>query len=182
MVKVLRVLQHQHGPRRWLLKSPQHLEQFGPLIATFPDAFVVLTHRDPVSITASFCTMITYTARASQERVDPARFGRYWASIIQDFLRAAVDDRALLPDAQSLDVCFDDFMADDVATVERVYVRAEQPFTAAVRAAMDAFMDDHPRGKWGAVQYELADFGLHGSERRSALRFYNERFCVRDEA
>jgi hypothetical protein len=179
--KVLQVLQHQRGPSRWVLKSPQHLEQFGPLLAAYPDAFVVLTHRDPVSITASFCTMVTYTARVSQERVDPARFGRYWAGIIEDFLRAAVDDRALLPADQSLDVRFHDFMADDVATVARIYDLAGQPFTVEVERAMHAFMADHPRGKWGSVDYHLSDFGLDPDERAAALAFYTDRFAVRRE-
>ncbi|HEV8298931.1 MAG TPA: sulfotransferase [Acidimicrobiales bacterium] len=182
MRKVLQVLQHQRGPSRWVLKSPQHLEQFGPLMAAYPDAFVVLTHRDPVSITASFCTMVTYTARVSQAHVDPVRFGRYWSQIIEDFLRAAVRDRELLPAAQSLDVRFDEFMADDVATVARIYELAGQPFTSEVEAAMHAFMDDHPRGKWGAVEYDLADFGLDPAERRAALAFYSDRFGVAAEA
>lgn len=179
--QALQVLQHQRGPQRWVLKSPQHLEQFGPLLATFPDAYVVVTHRDPVSITASFCTMVTYTARVSQEQVDPSRFGRYWAQVIEDFLRAAVDDRDLLPDTQSYDLRFDDFMADDVAAVAEIYARAAQPFTTEVRAAMDAFMAGHPRGKWGAVHYDLADFGLDRTERARALAFYRDRFGIRAE-
>ena len=65
-------------------------------------------HRDPVAITASFCTMVTYSARMSQERVDTARFGRYWAGIIEDFLQAAVRDRELLPAHRSVDIRFDD--------------------------------------------------------------------------
>ena len=49
MKNVLKALQWMRGPERWILKSPQHLEQLGPLIETFPDATVALTHRDPVS-------------------------------------------------------------------------------------------------------------------------------------
>ena len=179
--KILQVLQHQRGPQRWVLKSPQHLEQFHCLTKTYPDGWFILTHRDPVSITASFCTMVTYSARMSQERVDLDRFGRYWAGIIEDFLRAAVRDRELLPSNRSVDVRFDDFMADDVATVARIYEWCGQPFTTAVRSAMDQFMIDHPRGKWGSVEYHLEDFALDRAERRDALRFYSERFGLRDE-
>jgi Sulfotransferase family len=179
--KILQVLQHQRGPARWVLKSPQHLEQFGPLAATYPDATFVVTHRDPVSITASFCTMVTYTSRVSQEQVNPRRTGAYWAGIIEDFLRAAVDDHHKLPAVQTIDITFDEFMADDVATVERIYALAGQAFTAATRAAMDQFMVDHPRNKWGNVEYHLEDFGMDAAERRAALRFYSERFGLRDE-
>ncbi len=181
MKKVLQVLQHQRGPQRWVLKSPQHLELFGPLSTAFPDATFVVTHRDAVSVTASLATMIAYTARMTQEVVDPVRVGHYWAGIVEDFLRAAVDDHDVLPAAQTIDVTFDDFMADDVAMVERIYALADQPFTDETRAAMRTFMVDHPRGKWGNVEYHLEDFGLDLAERRRALAFYSERFGLRDE-
>jgi hypothetical protein len=178
---VLKVLQWQRGGVRWVLKSPQHLEQFRPLTATFPDATFVVTHRDPVSITASLATMVSYSARLSQERVDPHRIGRYWADRIEDMLHACVDERDVLPADRSLDVRFPEFMADDVAMVERIYRVAGQPMTPEARASMDSFMAEHPRGRHGGVIYELADFGLDREERRRALRFYVERFDVDEE-
>ena len=178
---VLKVLQLQRGGVRWVLKSPQHLEQFRPLMATFPDATFVVTHRDPVSITASLATMISYSARLSHERVDPRKIGRYWADRVEDMLHACVDERDVLPADQSLDVRFDEFMADDVAMVERIYRVAGQAMTPEARAAMDSFMADHPRGRHGGLIYDLADFGLDREERRRALRFYVERFAVREE-
>ena len=69
-------------------------------------------------------------------------------------------------------------MADDVAMVERIYQLANQPFTADVKAAMDQYMADHPRGKHGRVIYDLADFGMTAEERRQALSFYTDRFAV----
>jgi hypothetical protein len=181
MRTVLQALQWLRGGERWVLKSPQHIEQFGPLAATFPDATFVVTHRDPVSVTTSVATMITYTSRISQARVDPARIGGYWADRTERMLRGCVDGRDLLPADQSIDVRFDEFMADDIAMVERIYDLADQPFTPESRAAMDAFMAGHPRGKFGGVLYDLADFGLDREERREALRFYVDRFGVTEE-
>ncbi len=180
--KVLQVLQWQRGGDRWILKSPQHLEQFGPLTTVFPDATFVITHRDPVSITASLATMISYTARTSTERVDPPKIGRYWAGRIKDKLRACMRDRHVLPADRSIDVRFDEFMADDVAMVERIYKLANQPFTRDVRDAMDAFMLEHPRGLHGGVIYDLeGDFGIDPAERRAAMRDYSQQFDVADE-
>ena len=147
--KILQVLQHQRGPQRWVLKSPQHLEQFHCLTETYPDGWFILTHRDPVSITASFCTMVTYSARMSQETVDAERFGRYWAGIIEDFLRAAVRDRDTLPSSRSVDVRFDEFMADDVATVARIYDWCGQPFTDGVRCGDGSVHDGSSAGQVG---------------------------------
>jgi hypothetical protein len=96
-------------------------------------------------------------------------------------LRRCVEDRAVLPADQSLDVLFHDFMADDLATVEQIYDVAGQPMTVEARGAMERFIAAHPRGRHGRVEYDLADFGLDAAERRAALRFYVDRFGIREE-
>jgi hypothetical protein len=181
MRKELQVCQWQRGGVRWVLKSPQHLEQFPALLATFPDATFVVTHRDPVAITASFVTMVTYSARMNVEKIDPHAYGAYWAARVEDLLRACVRDRDLLPADRSIDVRFHDFMRDDIAMAREVYRVADQPFTDRSLASMRDFMAAHPRGKHGRVVYDLADFGIDEAERRAALRFYTERFAVEDE-
>ena len=179
--KLLQVLQWLRGGERWVLKSPQHLEQFGPLSTVFPDATYVVTHRDPVAVTVSLCTMIAYSNRLSAADPDPRIVGRYWSERIEDMLRACVRDRDVLPAAQSIDVRFDEFMADDVAMVERIYELADQTFTTSTRAAMDAFMAEHPRGRHGSVLYDATQLGIDVDERRGALAFYSERFGVTPE-
>jgi hypothetical protein len=179
---VLQVLQWLRGPTRWVLKSPQHLEQFGPLRTVFPDATFVVTHRDPVSVVASMITMLAYTARMSIDRPDPKAYGAYWMPRLERMLQACARDHAALPTAQTIDVHFDEFMADDVAMVERIYALADQPFAPTVRAAMNAFMADHPRGKFGRIDYDLADFGLDAGECRERFAFYVERFGVTPES
>jgi hypothetical protein len=144
----------------------------------FPDATFVVTHRDPLAVTASLTTMMTYLARLNLDPVDPAFVGGYWADRLETMLRACVADRHLLPADRSIDVRFDEFMADDVAMVERIYAIAGQPFTADVRSAMDAFMKDHPRGRHGGVVYDLTEFGIDRKERREALQFYVDRFAI----
>jgi hypothetical protein len=178
LATVLKVLQHLRGGERWVLKSPQHLEQFGPLVAAFPDATVAVTHRDPVAVTASMATMAAYAARTNLSRPDPEAIGAYWRDRVEDLLRACVRDRELLPAEQSMDVRFDEFMADDVAMVERLYARAGQPFARRTREAMSTYMADHPRGRHGRVTYDLAVLGLAPHERAEALSFYTERFLT----
>ena len=165
-------------PRRWVLKSPQHSEQLPVLARVFPDATFVVTHREPVAVTASVVSMITYGARMSVEHPDPMLYGRYWAARVEDLLRGCARDRDVLPAARTIDVRFDDYMRDDIAMVERIYEVAGQPFTEATRAAMQSFMAKHPRGRHGTIIQSLADFGLDPAERRRALAFYAERFGV----
>lgn len=179
--KILQVLQWQRGGTRWVLKSPQHLEQFPALLDTFPDATFVVTHRDPVSVTASMCTMLCYSARMTHENVDVERVSLYWADRLEKKLRSCVNDRDVLPVDRSIDVRFDEFMADDMAMVARIYEIADQPLTDEARKSMDAFMSSHPRGKHGSVIYNMEELGLNREERRKAMAFYVERFNVTEE-
>lgn len=175
---LLKVLQWLRGGSRWVLKSPQHLEQFGPLASVFPDATFVVTHRDPAVVTVSLATMVAYASRMSVAEVDPPAVGHYWSARVEDMLRACAEQREILPAEQSTDVLFDEFMRDDMATVERIYRLAEQPLTETARRAMEAFAASHPRGRHGRVVYQPEVLGIDPAERREALGFYSSRFGV----
>ncbi len=182
--RVLKVLQWLRGGTRWVLKSPQHLEQFPALVDTFPDATFVVTHRDPVSVTTSMVTMLAYSARLTRDHVDvPSASGTTgptgWSRCCA---RCAERPGSVLPAAQTIDVHFDEFMADDLAMVARVYEVAHQPLDQSSRDAMHAFMAEHPRGKFGAIEYDLSEFDLDPVECRKAFSFYSERFGVTREA
>jgi hypothetical protein len=180
--RVLQVLQWLRGGTRWVLKTPQHLEQFPALVDTFPDATFVVTHRDPVTVTASMVTMIAYTARLTRDRVDVEGMGSYWADRLERMLRRCAEERDVLPADRTIDLHFDEFMADDLAMVGRVYELAGQPLDAPAKDSMATFMAAHPRGLNGAVAYDLSQFGLDAAERRRALAFYTERFGVTSES
>jgi hypothetical protein len=180
--KGLQALQWLRGPDRWILKSPQHMEQLGPLIHTFPDATVAFTHRDPVSVIASAITMLAYGDRLRRRRVDPPRVAAYWIDRVERLLRACVRDRGRIPAPQRIDVLFHEFMLDDIGTVERIYALADLEMTPAARAALDAFMAENPRGKHGRIVYDLkADFGVDPGELRKRFDFYFERFPIEVE-
>jgi hypothetical protein len=178
---LLQALQWLRGPRRWVLKSPQHLEQLGPLVRVFPDAKLVQTHRDPVRVTASMCTMATYGLRMHRAHVDPVASGHYWAARVERMLRKSVEDRRLVPPDQILDVRFDEFVGHEMRTVERVCEFAGHALTDSARRAMTTYQNAHPPGRHGTIVYRLDDFLLDADERRAALRFYLERFGVPDE-
>lgn len=182
MKRILQLMQFgAGGENRWILKSPQHLEQFVPLTRVFPDASFVVTHRDPVAITASFTTMAAYSARLSREPVESQAVARYWSDRIEGLLSACVRDRELLPKERSMDVLFHDFMSDEMGTVEKIYDLAGLPLTEASLRAMREFKTQHPRGKHGRIAYNLADLNIGLAELRARLEFYEERFGVERE-
>jgi Sulfotransferase family len=177
--RVLRVLTFLRGPNRWVLKSPQHLEQLGPLVETFPNATVAVTHRDPVSVITSAVTMLAYGDRMRRARIEPEALAEYWVARFEGMLRACVRDRDLLPAERSIDVLFHEFMADDVGMVARIYEKAALPMTDSARSRLDAFMAENPRGKQGRLVYDpKGDFGIDPDAVRERFRFYFDRFPV----
>jgi hypothetical protein len=178
----LKILQWYLPRERWVLKSPQHLEQLGPLVETFPDATFVVTHRDPVAVIQSAATMTCYGARMSYKTTDPKWYLDYWSRRIEQLLAASVRDRHRLPEDRTIDVLFHEFMADDLAMVERIYEVAGLPMTDEARARIRAHLDDHARGRRGRVVYDLReDFGAEPARVREPFGFYLERFAVRNE-
>ncbi|OBH17832.1 sulfotransferase [Mycolicibacter terrae] len=176
--RTLQALQWLRGGTRWVLKSPQHLEQFPALYATFPDATFVVTHRDPVEVTRSMATMISYAARMGCDHPDPVKISKYWLDRADDLLTGCLRDRDVLPAAQSIDVRFEDFMADEDGTVAAIYELAGQPLDTRAKEAMTQFCIDHPRGRYGAVDYQPADLGLDADEVANRLRDYRNRFVA----
>lgn len=179
---LLKILQWYKPRDRWILKSPQHLEQLGPLMSAFPDAIIVGTHRDPVSVIQSAATMVTYAARMNYSNIDPSWYLSYWAERIQNLLEASVRDRHLVPSEHSIDLLFHDFMAKPMETVERVYEVAGLVMTREARSQIRAHIQANPRGKEGQVAYDLRkDFGAVPAELRAPFGFYLDRFNVREE-
>jgi PAS domain-containing protein len=180
---MLQAMQWLRGGRRWVLKSPQHLEQLRVLLDVFPDAVVVQTHRDPVAVTASLVTMEAYLRRMQHSGVvDLHAIGAHWSGRIEEMLRASVEDRAHVPEGRVLDVAFHEFMADQMGTIERIEKSAGLDFDHTARRSVGRFLDEHPRGKHGTITYDLARFGIDADERRQAFRFYTDLFDLPLEA
>ena len=182
MKTVLQILQWYRPRERWVLKSPQHLEQLGPLLTTFPDATIVVTHRDPVAVVQSTITMDCYGARTTYRTTKPEWYRDYWIDLIGRLLDASLRDRALLPEEHTIDVYFHEYMADEIGTLERVYAGAGIPLTERARAEIAAYQDAHPRSRGGQIAYDLRrDFSTTPEEVRSRFGAYLDRFDVRIE-
>jgi hypothetical protein len=180
---ILQALTFLRGPRSWVLKCPQHLENLGPLMRTFPDATVAFTHRDPVAVLQSAITMLAYGDRMRRHEIAPAELRDYWVDRIERLLRGLVRDRDLVPADQSIDVLFHEFMADDMAVVDHLYDVAGVELPARVRDRLSGYLEANPRGKHGQVRYDLeGDFGVSPAEVRARFDFYTDRWPVLPEA
>ena len=155
------MLSHLRGPDRWVLKTPQHLEQIGPLLSTFPEATIAFTLRDPVAVLQSAITMLAYGDRMRRVHIDADELAAYWIDRIERLLRAAVRDVHLIPAGQRIDVEFGAFMADDLAMATTILDVAGLDVTDPARSELTAYLAGNPRAQEGRMVYDLrGDFGL----------------------
>lgn len=182
MKTVLKIMQWRDvqagGTRkRWVTKCPQHLEQLPVLRKVFPDATVAITYRDPVEVIQSAITMIAYGERMAYPTIDTKGLLDYWTDRVEKLLRACVRDRHVWPEAQSVDVPFETFMADDMAIVREVRAKAGLPETETANQEARDFIASHPRGKYGQIIYNLErDFGITPAALRKRFDFYYEAY------
>jgi hypothetical protein len=172
----LKALQFLRGGRRWLLKSPQHLEQLPALDKVFPGVAVVCTHRDPVPVAISMVAMLTYSARMHRSPVPVEEIAAGWIHRLELMLNALVRDRDVIAPERSIDVTFDDFMADELGVAERVYGLVGEPLTDDARAAIVDYLAGHQRGRLGKVVTSCEMFGLNEGEMRERFAPYVSRF------
>lgn len=174
----LKALQFLRGGRRWLLKSPQHMEQLPVLNRVFPDAVVVCTHRDPVPVALSFVTMLVYTARMHRSPVPVQQLASSLIDRLDVMLGAWVRDRNSIGADRSVDIRFDDFMNDELGTAERIFELAGESLNDGQRAAMADYLAEHQRNRLGRVAVTAQTFGLDEDELRSRFSAYQERFLA----
>jgi hypothetical protein len=177
-----RFLQHLQwrGPAgRWVLKAPAHLFGLRALFETYPDAGVVVTHRDPLEVVASLASLHTTLRSTFSDDVDPIAVGaevtRRWAEGLARGQRAR--DAGCAPPARFLDVRYTDLVRDPIATVRLIYRQFDLRWSDAVEARMRHFLATNPRGKYGEHRYTLEQFGLDRDEEAERFRAYRERFA-----
>jgi hypothetical protein len=176
-----RFLQHlswRCAGTRWVLKAPAHLYGFRALFQTYPDAGVILTHRDPLEVVASTASLHTTLRSTFSDTIDPADTGaectRRWSEGLTRALRER--DAGCAPPERFLDVRYTDLVRDPIATVRRVYDHFGYPWTDVFHARMERFLAQNPKDKHGQHRYSLAAFGLDADEERARYRTYRERF------
>lgn len=180
---VLQVLQRRWPRRRWLLKSPVHLHSLDALFRTYPDARIVVTHRDPMSLLPSVTSLVATLRWAHSDHVDFPAIGRYHV----DLYRGDLDRLATLTEEGALDprrtahVHNATFAEDPIAAVRAVYAQLGMELTAEGTAAMNTHLAARPSEHRGGHHYSFADLGLDPEEVRAGFRHYQEVFDVAAE-
>ncbi len=178
--RVLQILQRRMPTRRWVLKSPAHLQGLPALMEVFDDARFVITHRDPTAILPSVTSLIATMRWAHSERVDFAAIGRYHLELYARSLDNLIDliDSGRLPSDRTAQVPHRQVSTEKLAAVRSVYEQLGMELSADAEAAMAAYVDATPPGKHGEHRYEFEDLGLTRTEVRARFARYIDRFDI----
>ena len=179
----LQYLQWKAPAHRWVLKSPGHLWALDALLAVYPDARIVQTHRDPLKVIASLTSLVTVLRSLASDAIDPLEIAQDWTERLARGLAQTtrVRDEAALPASRVFDVRFAELMVDPIAMVRRIYAHFDMPLGADAEDRMRRFLAANPSDKHGAHRYTLAASGLDLDTERRRYADYQRRFGIADE-
>jgi hypothetical protein len=182
--RFLQHLQSEHMAERWLLKSPAHLWCLPALMAEYPDAVVIQTHRDPLRVIASVSALGASLREMTTDSFDVRTLAEQYGDDIMVGLDRALEARrsGLFGPGQVVDIRFQDFRADPIGTIAGIYDAIGLDLAAEAESRMRAFLDAHPGDGAGALKrYSFADTGLDQAALRERARPYQEFFDVESE-
>lgn len=175
--RLLQLLQAE-APGRWTLKNPWHPLFLNSLVEVFPDAQLVMTHRDPVEVVGSACSLVKHVRRMYSDDVDLHAIGDNLIETFELMIARSEAFRAEHGQAAIHDVQYADVVADPLGAVRGIYAAFDEPFTHEAEAAMQAFLAANPKGKHGRHEYSLEEFGLFAAGVRDQFRDYVERYSI----
>lgn len=176
MKKLLKLLQWQDPGKRWVLKTPHHMEYLDTLFEVFPEAKIIQTHRDPAVTLASFCSMLSHGRGVFSDSVDPVEIGRDWGRKIKRMTERTMRTRESMSPDRFYDVHYDDLVADPVEEVKKIYAYFDIPWSDDIEGSMKNTNKANYQYKYGRHVYSLEDFGLSPERIRKDFKKYYERF------
>ena len=157
--QILQILQWKNPRERWLLKAPEHQVHLDTLLAVYPDARIVQTHRDPLKCMASTTSMMgtLYYMRSdapfNAEMFENIIMGEATAQRLEHVMKQR--ESGVVPAHNIADSRYQDLMDDPIACIERTYTHFGMTLTDIARARMLDYLGEKPRGKFGAHTYEV---------------------------
>jgi hypothetical protein len=177
----LQTLQSRQPTDRWILKTPNHLWHLEALLAAYPDARIVWTHRDPGPVITSLASLANAGQRPLTWRTDPRPTAEEWKRKCAFALGSAVafDERSEPGWCQHLH--YDSLMDDPLETVRGLYKHFGSEVSDLHARRMEAFLEHRPKDAFGHHRYDPADFGWTYAGLAEEFRDYTDRYHVRTE-
>lgn len=161
MVRMLKLLQWQRPGKRWVLKTPHHLEFLDLASKYFGNPQFIWTHRDVYECIPSFLSMVSYSRVMFSKQVKKHEVAEHWVKknglMLSKALAFHEQNNHV---AKFTDVAYQQLVEDTPGVLRKIYAdRNEEISLALERIFMDA-NNNNPKGKYGSHHYSLADFGI----------------------
>jgi len=179
----LQTLQWNCPGSHWVLKAPSHMMALDALLEVYPDAQIVMTHRDPLKVLPS-CASFAQVLRAPfTARIDLIALGAEVSLRWADSADAATRLRSRQKGVHGrfYDVSYPDLARDPMAVVRSIYSYFGRELTREAQDAMRLFIVQQPKDKNGVHSYCLQQFGLDPDEEREKFNWYSNYFGVTPE-
>lgn len=179
--KMLQFLQWQKQQRgettgqRWLLKAPQHLHTVDILLSVFPQAQIILTHREPAQTIPSMASMAYTLWHIYSDSPDAQSAGTQWNARMARGIRHTMQVRDQGNEAQFMDIHFSDTVGKPMEVLERIYAFAGLAFTPQARADAEQWIHRNGREKRASHDYSLERFGLSAAQMEQDYAQYRAR-------
>ena len=181
--RFLQHLQWRCPGDHWVLKAPSHLMALDSLFQVYPDAQIIMTHRDPLKVLPSCASFAQVLRQPFTGPIDLAVLGaevsRRWADSVQLATRLRSEKKEL--DGQFFDLSYPELIRDPMEAVRGIYRYFRRELSPEAVEAMLAFIARHPKDKGGVHRYSLQQFGLDPATERRAFQAYTDYFGVLPE-
>jgi Sulfotransferase family len=174
----LQLLAWKWSRHHWTLKAPVHLAYLSTLMTVFPDARIIYTHRDPLKVLPSLCSLSALVRGIYSDRNDPKSIGQYWLKWLSNGIEKSMSMRQTVPSQQIYDLNYLDLLAEPIGTVRKIYEQLNYPFTVALEENLKRYISENPQYKHGIHRYSLEQFGLDSKKVRQQFESYTQRFNI----
>jgi hypothetical protein len=178
ILKALQWLDPTRAGAKWVLKTPGHLLALDAVREVFPEAKIVMTHREPAPTIASYCSMEYSLYQMGSNQITREHVARFWAPRLHQLLSMFIQARVGAGDSAFIDVRYADLLGDPVGQGVAVLEKIGIAVTPAIRAGMDEWIEANRREDRAPHKYTLADFGLEQAEIEARFADYRRRFIL----
>jgi hypothetical protein len=158
----------------WVLKAPGHIFVLDVVRTVFPDASIVQTHRDPLQVIPSLCSLASAFRGITAGRVDLRRLGAEVTEAMAVGIDRALGFRAAAGPARVFDVHYPALLADPIGTARAICRHFDYPFDAAAEERLRRWLAANPQHKHGVHRYSLEQFGLDPAAVSARFAKYSE--------
>ena len=144
----------------WVLKAPAHLYGIDSLLAVYPDACIVQTHRDPLKVIPSVCSLAAGFRSIVSDPIDRNKLGADFVEAMAVGPNRTMKVRETADPARFFDVRYENLIADPIGTVREVCGHFGYDFSPSHEGRARRYLADNPQHKHGVHRYSLSDFGL----------------------